>query len=152
VVAAIIFASIIAFFLGESNYKPPQLFQSTVQKPDDFFHVFAIIFPAFTGIMAGLGLSGDLKNPGRSIPLGTLTATVIGMISYLIIPYKLALSASPEEMAGNQLIMVKLSAWGPLVIAGLVAATMSSALGSIMVAPRTLQALANDRVFVSPGI
>lgn len=54
---------------------------------DDFFLVFAIIFPAFTGMTAGVGLSGDLKNPGKSIPLGTVTATLSGIVIYLFIYY-----------------------------------------------------------------
>ena len=57
--------------------------------PDPFFKVFAIIFPAFTGIAAGLGLSGDLKDPKKSIPSGTLWATVIGILIYIAVAFKL---------------------------------------------------------------
>ena len=150
IIAAIIAASLLVLFYSKAEFTPSSLFpQETVKQPDSFFHVFAIIFPGFTGIMAGVGLSGDLKNPSRSIPLGTLAATAVGFIVYMAIPYKLAVSASPEELAADQLIMVRIASWGPLVLAGLAAATISSALGSIMVAPRTLQALAKDRVFIS---
>lgn len=115
---------------------------------DDFFLVFAIIFPAFTGMAAGLGLSGDLKNPGKSIPNGTMWATFAGMLVYVLIIWKLAVSASTEELIGDQLIMSKIGLYGWLVIPiGLIASTISSAIGSILVAPRTLQALSVDEFF-----
>lgn len=119
-----------------------------------FFSVFAIIFPAFTGMTAGVGLSGDLRNPSRSIPLGTLAATLSGMVIYIFIAFKLALSASPESLADtSQLIMADIAWQGNwLIPIGLAAATVSSALGSILVAPRTLQAIAKDRVLPSRGI
>ena len=65
-------------------------FVDTIANSEDFFLVFAIIFPAFTGMAAGLGLSGDLKNPKSSIPRGTILATVIGILLrhvwHLILP------------------------------------------------------------------
>jgi hypothetical protein len=68
------------------------------------------------------------------------------MLIYLFIAYKLTISASPEDLASDQLIMGKIALWGPIIALGLAAATFSSALGSIMVAPRTLQALASDEI------
>lgn len=119
-----------------------------------FFTVFAIIFPAFTGMTAGVGLSGDLEKPSRSIPLGTLAGTLCGMIIYVFIAYKLATSASPIDLANtNKLVMADIAWQGWwLVPVGLAAATISSALGSILVAPRTLQAIAKDRLFPNVGI
>lgn len=52
-----------------------------------FFSVFAIFFPSVTGIQAGANISGDLKNPGNSIPIGTLLALLISMISYVTFVY-----------------------------------------------------------------
>ncbi|MCB0542350.1 MAG: amino acid permease [Saprospiraceae bacterium] len=120
--------------------------------PLGFFIVFAIIFPAFTGMTAGVGLSGDLKDPGRSLPLGTMTATIAGMIVYIFIAFKLADSASPQDLSDtSKLIMADIAWQGWWIIPiGLAAATISSALGSIMVAPRTLQAIARDRMFPTP--
>ncbi|MGB5818189.1 MAG: amino acid permease [Saonia sp.] len=117
-----------------------------------FFIVFSIIFPAFTGMTAGVGLSGDLKNPGKSIPLGTLAATLCGMLMYFLIAWKLTLSAPPQELADtSRLIMADIAWQGWWIIPlGLAAATISSALGSIMVAPRTLQAIARDGIFPTP--
>jgi len=69
----------------------------------DFFMVFAIVFPAFTGLTAGVGLSGDLKNPARSIPRGTITATIIGMLVYFAVIYKLTISVSAEDMLATDI-------------------------------------------------
>ena len=96
---------------------------------------------------AGVGLSGDLKDPGKSIPLGTLAATLSGMVIYILVVIKLYLNASPEELAGDQLIMSKIAIWGPIIPIGLAAASLSSAIGSILIAPRTLQAIALDKIF-----
>ena len=116
-----------------------------------FGTVFAICFPAFTGMIAGLGLSGDLRNPQRSIPLGTISATLAGMVVYVLVAIKLWQSATPEDLATNDYVMADVSAWRPAIFIGLGAASFSSALGSIMVAPRTLQALARDSVLPIPG-
>lgn len=116
---------------------------------DPFILVFAICFPAFTGINAGVGLSGDLVNPRRSIPLGVLSAALTGLVIYILIVIKLAYSASPEELVKDQLIMSRIALWGPIIPIGLGCATLSSAIGSILVAPRKMQALAKDRIF--PG-
>ncbi len=122
--------------------------------PIGFFTVFAIIFPAFTGMTAGVGLSGDLKDPGRSLPLGTMAATLTGMVIYVFIAYQLAVSASPADLADTSKLVMADIAWQGwwLIPIGLAAATISSALGSIMVAPRTLQAIARDQIFPTPKI
>ncbi|MFY0687035.1 MAG: amino acid permease [Cyclobacteriaceae bacterium] len=148
-VALILFVSIAMFFMGHTEYEATHAvdFIRMVPSGDSFFYVFAIIFPAFTGMAAGVGLSGDLKDPKKSIPAGTILATLAGMIIYLVAAFKLNVSASPDDLANDQLIMSKIAIWGPIVPLGLIAATLSSAMGSIMVAPRTLQALAKDKVF-----
>ena len=150
IVVTILFLSLILFFAGSTEFVGTGdefEFGKTVDNPDNFFYVFAICFPAFTGMTAGVGLSGDLKDPKKSIPLGTLGATLTGMFIYFFIVYKLYVSASAEALAEDQLIMSKIALWGPIIPLGLAAATVSSALGSILVAPRTLQALAGDRIF-----
>ena len=65
---------------------------------------------------AGVGLSGDLKKPSRSIPLGTLAATFSGAIIYIFIVYKLSVSASPVDLVENQLIMAKIAIGGAVII------------------------------------
>ncbi len=149
VVVGILIVSLSLFFIGKTEYMEAankSLFSGSFRNMDQFFVVFAIVFPAFTGMTAGVGLSGDLKKPGRSIPLGTLLATFSGMIMYFFIIWKLHISASPEDLSGDQLIMSKIALYGPIVIPlGLAASTISSAIGSLMVAPRTLQAIGSDR-------
>jgi len=155
-VVALLVVSLIMFFMGHTEYAGEQnfnLLSAEFRNSGDFFFIFAIVFPAFTGMTAGVGLSGDLKNPSKSIPIGTISATVIGMVIYLFVIYKLAMSASPDDLLNNQLIMGNIAIQGAIIIPlGLAASTISSALGSVMVAPRTLQALAMDHAFPAKGI
>lgn len=147
VVVAILAVSLIMFFAGTGE--PVENFLWRADK-DNFFVVFAIVFPAFTGMTAGVGLSGDLKDPKKSIPQGTLFATLIGMLIYILIAYKLAGSATQGNLLEDQLVMSKIAVWGPIIPIGLAAATISSALGSVMVAPRTLNAIAADKIIPIP--
>ncbi len=148
IVVAILFTSLLMFFAGKTSTPPESInFNLSIRNNDSFFYVFTIIFPAFTGLIAGLGLSGDLRNPSKSIPKGTLWATFAGLIIYILVGYKLVISATPEELAADPLIMEKIALWGPIIPIGLAAASLSSALGSIMVAPRTLQAIGLDNSF-----
>ena len=149
-IVAVLFVSLLFFFIGSpvDGYRFADVsFVESIRNSDDFFYVFAIIFPAFTGMAAGLGLSGDLKNPKSSIPRGTIWATVIGIAVYVLVAFKLVLSAPLQSLGADQLIMSKIAIWGPIIPIGLACASISSALGSIMVAPRTLQALGFDNIF-----
>ena len=153
VVASVIFISLLLFFLGESQIEMKQVnFFSKAEEAKDFFYVFTIIFPAFTGISAGLGLSGDLKEPRKSIPRGTIIATVLGALIYILVAFKLVISTDLNNLANNQLVMSDIAIWGPIIPIGLACAAISSALGSIIIAPRTLQALAKDKIFPSSKI
>lgn len=154
IVVAILGLSLIMLFMGSTDYAHNEeisFFSGSFKNGNMFFIVFAICFPAFTGMTAGVGLSGDLRDPKKSIPLGTITATIIGMIVYVFVIWKLAVSASPEDLTGNQLVMKNIALFGPLVIPlGLAASTISSAIGSVLVAPRTLQAISIDESFPVP--
>ena len=161
-VVVILVFTLILFFLGEpikekGNWDIDYSFQNINSL--EFFAVFAIIFPAFTGITAGLGLSGDLKNPRKSIPRGTILASLTGIIIYILVSLKLVHSAPLSELKNqattNPMIMNDISLFGdllPIVPIGLACATISSALGAIMVAPRVLQAIGNDNIFPSEKI
>jgi solute carrier family 12 sodium/potassium/chloride transporter 2 len=107
----------------------------------DFWSVFAVFFPATTGIMAGVNLSGELEDSRRSIPLGTLAAIGLSLVVYLAIAVWLALSVPMDVLVADYLVILERSAWGPGVVAGLLGATFSSGLASIVGAPRILQAL-----------
>ncbi|HUV14252.1 MAG TPA: amino acid permease [Acidobacteriota bacterium] len=84
---------------------------------------------------------------GARFPLGTLAAAAVGMVIYVLVVIKLVYSLPPEELAADQLAMSRIALWGPIIPIGLGAATLSSAIGSILIAPRTLQALAGDKTF-----
>lgn len=155
VVAGVLAVSLVLFFLGgppEGTEVTSVPLLSALDQPDAFMLVFAICFPAFTGMTAGVGLSGDLANPRKSIPLGIMSATLVGMLVYVALVVKLAVSATPEMLAEDQLVMSRIALWGPIIPIGLACATVSSALGSILVAPRTLQALGGDRIAPSDAV
>jgi len=118
--------------------------------PEGFWYVFAVFFPAVTGFTAGVGMSGDLKDPQKSIPKGTLGAVVSGALIYLIIPLFLAITAalSIEQLSDPEAgvtVWTRLAILGPwLVYPAVWGAVLSSAFGSILGGPRILQALSMD--------
>nr|XP_017034240.1 solute carrier family 12 member 1 isoform X1 [Drosophila kikkawai]XP_017034241.1 solute carrier family 12 member 1 isoform X1 [Drosophila kikkawai] len=138
----------------------------------DFFSVFAIFFPAATGILAGANISGDLKDPQKSIPKGTILAIIITTGTYLIMVLQCGatvardatgnltdvvngsfafLNCQPGECAfglQNSFQVIELvSGFGPLIYAGCFAATLSSALASLVSAPKVFQALCKDELY-----
>ncbi len=112
-----------------------------------FWATFAVFFPAVTGIEAGLGMSGDLKNPARALPLGTLSAVVTGLVIYLAIPLFVAEVVPDRDMLlGDSLVIARIAKWPTLIVLGILGASLSSAMGALLGAPRTLQSLANDAI------
>jgi amino acid transporter len=111
-----------------------------------FWIVFAVFFPAVTGVMAGANMSGDLNNPRKSIPSGTISAVVITTIVYMGLVIVAAMLATPQELIENYNIFIDKSYFPPIVLAGLLGATLSSALGSFVGAPRILLALGEKRI------
>lgn len=144
---ALVVLSLIALSIGASTAtKSPEVAGPFLENIS-FWMGFAVFFPAVTGVMAGLSLSGDLKNPGRSIPLGAIAATATGFAVYLIIPVLLDRAASATDLKNDSLIWLKIAPLGPLlVLPGLWGAILSSAVGSVLGAPRTLQAVVRDQV------
>ncbi len=123
--------------------------------PHNFWSVFAIYFPAVTGFLAGVNMSGDLKDPSRSIPRGSLFAVGVGFIVYLAVLLVNGGAYSRSDLINMPFDVMRQNAFlgmGILVSIGVVAATLSSALGSYLGAPRILQAVARDRLipFLNP--
>ena len=146
-IMAAIALSLVSFVFGGAV--PNVEFQMFAAPPEDaapFWTVFAVFFPAVTGIMAGVNMSGDLKDPIKSIPTGTLAAVITGYVIYMILPIFLAFRADTASLINIPLIMQQISLWGPAILLGVWGATLSSAIGSILGAPRVLQALARDGV------
>lgn len=111
-----------------------------------FWGVFAVFFPATTGILAGANMSGDLEDPRRAIPRGALWAIGISTVVYVALAVWCARAAPAEELVSNYNIMMELSLWGPLVLAGLLGATFSSALSGMVGGPRILMAMGRKRI------
>ncbi|XP_049837756.1 bumetanide-sensitive sodium-(potassium)-chloride cotransporter-like isoform X3 [Schistocerca gregaria] len=135
-----------------------------------FFSVFAVFFPAATGFLAGANISGDLKDPEVAIPKGTLLSIFITTVSYLFMAF-IAGATVVRDASGNvheisdqtflnctgrtckwglqnSFTVVELvSAFGPLIYAGCFAASLSSALSSLISAPKIFQALAKDKLY-----
>jgi amino acid transporter len=145
IMAAIVLSLVCLAFSHSLPDIEPQM-MAIPDTQESFWSVFAVFFPAVTGIMAGVGMSGDLRDPSRSIPTGTLAAVGSGYVIYMLLPFVLAFRVDTQSLLNEPLIMQQISLWGPSVLLGVWGATLSSALGSILGAPRVLQALARDGV------
>lgn len=156
-ILATLIASLISFYAGCWTQFDPVFLQANLSSGlsgeafySMFFTMFALFFPAVTGIMAGANMSGDLKNPGRAIPAGTLWSIAFTGLIYLSLAVLMGGTRSAEalsQLEGKTLVIADISRWPILITAGVFAATLSSALGSMMGAPRILQAFAKDNVF-----
>jgi len=154
-VMAALAAALISFFIGGlpgweltsvlDNWTSPQ-------GGSGFWLIFAIFFPAVTGFTQGVSMSGDLKDPGRSLPLGTFLAVGISILVYFAVALVLAGNLPLETLARDYRSMKRIAGLPYLIDAGVVAATLSSAMASFLGAPRILQALAKDRIipFLNP--
>ena len=144
-IMAAIGVSLVSFFLGgapEGVVAP-----ANAPAPLGFWPVFAVFFPAVTGILSGLGMSGDLKDPSRSIPRGTLAAILVGYAIYMAVPIMLNMMVpNAEILRSDTMILQKCARWQAPILVGVWAATLSSAIGSFLCAPRVFQALSRDRL------
>ena len=150
-ILAILLISLVSFFAGAlpeaTAARAAENMGPGYTDSQSIFTMFALFFPAVTGIMAGVNMSGDLKNPGRSIPSGTIAAIVFTALVYLAMAWTLAASVPRDTLQTNSFIVADIAKWPMAIHAGIFAATLSSALGSMMGAPRILQAVARDRIF-----
>ncbi|HEY9770502.1 MAG TPA: amino acid permease [Coleofasciculaceae cyanobacterium] len=149
-IMAAIAISLLAFILGSPlpNVEP-QWLAAPPPTALPFWTVFAVFFPAVTGIMAGVNMSGDLKDPIKSLPTGTLAAVGTGYVIYMVLPIFLAMRADSASLIDEDIFVMQetaLQGFGFTMLLGVWGATLSSAIGSILGAPRVLQALARDGV------
>lgn len=141
-----VFLSIGVMAWGVFKNPSPPVLQGIAGPDETFWIIFAIFFPAVTGFTAGVGLSGDLKDPSRSIPLGSVGAVICGYLVYMGVSAILAYAAPAEELVNNSLIWQKVAVVPFLILPGMLGAILSSAIGSILAGPRVLQALAHDGI------
>ncbi len=149
VVMAVLLAALVAFFAGGFEAASGEQLRANLKPASGvpFWALFAIFFPAVTGFTQGVSMSGDLREPGRSLPLGTFSAVLLSFVVYVAVAVLFAASLPGELMVADYASMRRVSAVAWLIDAGVVAATLSSAMASFLGAPRILQSLAADKVF-----
>ena len=146
--------SVASIFGGSAANIPASIEPEKILMPLSFWMAFAMFFPATTGIESGMSMSGDLKNPSRSLAIGTLLSVVAAFVLYSSMAYFLQSQVTPIILRSYPFIVFYLAKFGFLVMIGIWGATLSSALGSMLGAPRILQSIAKDGIlpkFLSKG-
>ena len=149
-VMVLIFAALVSFFWGGLSLWDSAVFSQSWNRPSSglpFWTLFAIFFPAVTGFTQGVSMSGDLKDPGKSLPTGTFMAVGISILVYFGAAMVFAGALPQDVLAGDYDAMGKAARFAFLIDAGVIAATLSSAMASFLGAPRILQSLSTDRIF-----
>ncbi|MCK5706572.1 MAG: amino acid permease [Candidatus Aureabacteria bacterium] len=141
----IIVLSLVSAFLGKSSIEAATFFGEGIGNIK-FWQVFAVFFPAVTGILAGVSMSGELEKPSKNIPVGTLSAIGLGLIVYIFLAIWFSTHATSQQLISNSTIIADLARWRFLVVAGIMGATLSSALSMFVASPRTLLALGKHRI------
>ena len=150
VVIVVLGCAMVAFFWGVGGTWSSELLVrswSAGERGEGFWIAFAIFFPAVTGFTQGVSMSGDLRDPARSLPRGTFLAVGLSALVYFGVVLAFAGALPLSELAANYEAMRSVAAAPWLIDAGVIAATLSSAMASFLGAPRILQSLASDKVF-----
>ena len=150
VVMAILVAALLSFFIGGIQKWNNALLIRNWAAPDSglgFWVIFAIFFPAVTGFTQGVSMSGDLKDAGKSLPFGTFSAVGVSILVYFLAAIVFAATLPTATLMGEYGSMKRVAAVEFLIRAGVIAATLSSAMASFLGAPRILQSLSADRIF-----
>jgi len=143
---ALSLVSILVGVFTKSDYSATITATSAFPEHVPLITVFAIFFPAVTGFTAGVAMSGDLKDPKKSIPKGTLWSIATGLVVYVGLAILFAALIDRNLLVSDNNFLMKVAWSAPLVIAGIWGATLSSALGGILGAPRIIQAVAMDKI------
>lgn len=146
VILAVLLLSLVSIVLGKHDMVPQTALMGSATNSLPWIALFAIFFPAVTGFEAGVSMSGDLANPKKSIPVGTISAIIVGLVVYIGLVLFFSFTVDRNALINDSGILLKISLYSPLVLAGIWGATLSSAFGSILGAPRILQATAIDRI------
>jgi amino acid transporter len=149
-VMAVLASALASFFIGGfRQWDTATLVQNWTAplNAPGFWILFAIFFPAVTGFTQGVSMSGDLKDPGKSLPAGTFLAVGVSIVVYFLSAVVFCAALPQDVLATNYNAMQQVAVFGFMVTAGVVAATLSSAMASFLGAPRILQSLAGDRIF-----
>lgn len=140
------FISIILGFILKVEPAPATPNLNSIPDMLPFMYIFGIFFPATTGFTTGVAMSGDLKDPKRSIPRGVMGAIITGFVIYIALTFCFAFCVDRNLLLKDNNFLTKVAWNSPLVIMGIWGATLSTALGSILGAPRILQAIALDKI------
>lgn len=145
----VVLAAIISVFMGGGSQIPETVTALPSTTTITFWAAFALFFPATTGIESGMAMSGDLKNPSRSLAIGTMAAVVTAYIAYASLSVFLSFQVPGSLLRSHPMIIYYVSKISLLFILGVWGGTLSSALGSMITAPRTLYSLAKDKILPS---
>lgn len=144
-IALSIISIVVGVFINDEFAASAPALTKAADSPD-LIVLFAIFFPAVTGFTAGVAMSGDLKSPKDSIPKGTLLSIAVGFVVYMALATLFAFFVDRNLLLSDTNFLQKIAWFSPLVIAGIWGATLSSALGGILGAPRIFQAMSIDKV------
>ncbi len=138
-------AALISMAIGSAEPVPEHIveFASTPASSHSLAQVFAVFFPAATGILVGASMSGSLRDPRSSIPRGTLAAVAVSATLYLLVGIWCAGAAEGGELRANTAIAFQRARFPEVVVIGVLASTFNAAISSMVAAPRVLQALAS---------
>ena len=143
---ALSIVSIVVGFFINTQYAPESVIISPPKDGVPLITIFAIFFPAVTGFTAGVAMSGDLKDPKKAIPTGTLASISVGLVVYVLLAIGFAFFVNRDLLTNDYNFLLKVAWLAPLVVAGIWGATLSSALGGILGGPRILQAISQDKL------
>lgn len=119
---------------------------SEQDSPESFQSIFGIFFPATAGIFAGASMSGDLKNPGKSIPKGTLSGLLMTFSCYSLVILAMAASIPRQLLYTDVHVLQTVNLSKYVIILGEMSTALFSSIVGIVGAAKVLQAIARDDI------